>query len=120
MGKRIVLVLVLIVGALLAYNYVTLGRLTLIPSATLSEEEKELNGLETRVRQAVSQYAQAGRAAAVGGVDSTADAETARLEIESVEKRVKELQKKASDTVKEKVRQVEQEIQEAKRSIGIK
>jgi hypothetical protein len=120
MGKRIVLVVILVVGALLAYNYVTLGRLTLVPSATLSEEEKELDGLETRVREAVRQYAQAGRAAAIGGVDTTGDAEQARLEIERVEKRVKELQKKASETAKVKVREVQEAIQEAKRSIGIK
>jgi hypothetical protein len=120
MAKRIALVLVLAAAALVAYNYVTTGRLALIPTATLSAQEKELKDLETRVKQAVRQYAEAGRAAGLSGVDTTSDAEAARVEIQKVQKQLDELGRKASADMKEKVDKVKQELAEAKAGMGIR
>ena len=120
MVKRLVVLIVVLAGALLAYNYFTTGNLTLMPGATLSAEEQELNDLEAQLKQEVRQFAQAGRAAGLSGVDTTASAEAARVEIEKIQRRLDELERKASATVKEKVRKLEQELREAKESMGIR
>ena len=106
-------------AALFAYNYITKGQLTLIPSSTLSAQEKEIDDLEARLKTAMRQFAQAGRAAGLSGVDTTADAEAARLEMKDIQKRLDELGRKASGTAKEKVAKVKQELEEAKREMGI-
>jgi len=120
MAKRVLAVIVALAAALLAYNFLTTGNLTLIPGATLSAEEKELADLETKLKQEVRQFAQAGRAAGLSGVDTTTNAEAARVEIEKIQRRLDELERKASATAKEKVRKLEQELREAKASMGIR
>src|SRR5262245_46525406 len=120
MAKRLVLALVLAVAALVTYNYITTGRFALIPSATMSEQEKELTDLEARLKTAVRQYAQAGRAAGLSGVDSTSDAEAARVEVQQIQKRLDEIGRKSSDEVKEKLAKVRQELEEAKQGMGIR
>ena len=119
MAKRLMLALVLAAAALFAYNYITSGKLTLIPSSTLSAQEKEIDDLEARLKTAMRQFTQAGRAAGLSGVDTTADAEAARLKIQDIQKRLDELGRKASGTVKERVAKVKQELEEAKQGMGI-
>ena len=120
MAKRIVLVLALAAAALVAYNYMTTGKIALMPSATLSDEEKELDGLETRVRQAASQYAQAGRAAGLSGMDTTSDAESARVEVQKIAKRVDEIGRKVSASAKEKFAKVKQVVEQTKAAMDIR
>ena len=120
MAKRLVLALVLAVVALVVYNYVTTGRFALIPTASLSDQEKEIADLEARIKQTVHQFAQAGRAAGLSGVDTTADAESAREEIRDIQRRLDELGRKASGEAKEKLSRVKQELEEAKQAMGIR
>jgi DNA invertase Pin-like site-specific DNA recombinase len=120
MAKRLVLALVLAAAALFAYNYITTGKLTLIPSSSLSAQEKELSDLEARLKAAVRQYAQAGRAAGMSGVDTTSDAEAARVEIQAIQKRLDDLGRQGSAEVKEKLAKVKQELEEAKQGMGIR
>lgn len=119
MAKRIVLVLVLVAGALFAYNYMTTGKLTLIPSATLSDEERELDGLEAQIKQSLREFAGAGRAAGLSGVDTTSDAESARVQVQKVERRLDEMGRKVSASAKEKYAKVKRELEEAKRELGL-
>ena len=120
MAKRFVLALVLAAAAVFAYNYITTGKLALIPSKTMSDQEKELTDLEARLKAAVRQYTQAGRAAGMSGVDTTADAEAARVEIQEIQKRLDELGRKSSAEMKEKLAKVKAELEEAKQGMGIR
>ena len=120
MLKRIVVVLVLIVAALLAYNYVTTGKLGLIPTTTMSEQEREIDSLIQQVKQAAVTYAQAARAAGMSGIDTTADAEVARQQLEAIQKRTKELQKKATEKTRAGLARLQLELDKAKRDIGMK
>src|SRR5262249_603229 len=119
MAKRLVLALVLAVAALFAYNYITTGKLALIPSNNLSDQEKELPDLEARLNAAVRQYAQAGRSAGLSGIDTTSDAEAARVEVQKIQKSLDELGRKASAETKEKLAKVRQELGEAEHGMAI-
>lgn len=86
MAKKLVLVAVLIVGGLVAYNVVTTGELSLVPSSNLSPEEQQLNALEERIDAADREISAAGRAAGLAGIDTTAGVEPALRDLERVER----------------------------------
>lgn len=94
--KKIVVVFLVVVAGLITYNYVTTGEFSVVPSFTLSEDERELNALEDRFNAAVKEYSQAGRTAGLSGMDTTADAEAARLSVQQISKDLKSLQKRLS------------------------
>ena len=120
MTKRFLLLALLIVAGLFVYNYMDTARITLIPSASLSAEERRLRGLEDRLQSARKQFLQASRAAALSGVDTTADAAAAKSQIDEVAKEARELRARAaSDTAKQRVGQLEEKIREARREIGL-
>jgi len=114
--KSVILLLILVAAALLAYNYVHTGRLTLIPSS-LSSGEQQLQALEQRFDSARRQFEAAGRAAGVAGVDSTADADAARREVESVEAELKALRDRLEDADKPKADELMDKIQEFKKQL---
>jgi hypothetical protein len=91
--KKIVVVIVAVVAGLIAFNYVSTGEFSLIPSFTLSEDERELKALEDRFKAATKQYSQAGRTAAVSGIDTTSDVEAARRSVRQISKELKALRK---------------------------
>jgi len=94
--KQVVVVILLVVAGLITYNYVTTGKFSVVPSFTLSEDERALNALEERFNAAVKQYAQASRTAGLSGMDTTADAEAARLSVRQIAKELKPLRKRLS------------------------
>jgi peptidoglycan hydrolase CwlO-like protein len=114
--KGLILVVLLVAAALLAYNYVHTGKVTLVPSS-LSKAEQELQRLEERLDGARRQIDAAGRAAGVAGVDTTADAEAARREVERVEADLKDLQKRLEAADKLRADQLMDKIQEFKKEL---
>lgn len=120
MKKGIFILIAVIVVGLLVYNYLNTGKVTLIPSAGLSEEEKELKMLEEEIRAAERSFAQAGRASALTGVDTTSDAIAARQVLDRVENRAKELKRKTtSDEIKFRIEELENKIKELKNKMEI-
>lgn len=83
--KKVLIVVILGVAALVAYNFATTGKLSLIPSAALSTEDRELRDLEQRLESAKHQFAQAERAAGIGGLDTTGDVEAARAAVKRIQ-----------------------------------
>jgi len=114
--KGLILVVLLVAAALLAYNYVHTGRLTLVPSS-LSKSEQELQRLGERLDSARRQFEAAGRAAGVAGVDTTADAEAARREVERIEADLQDLQKRLEAADRFKADELMDKIQEFKREM---
>ena len=95
--KNVLIVVVLVVGGLVAYNYATSGELSLVPSFTASAEEQELKGLEKRFDAARKQYNQAGRVAGMSGIDMTADVAAVQRSLSQIQRELKALQKRISD-----------------------
>ncbi len=106
MKKALVATVVLVAG-LVAYNYATTGEIKVVPTFSLSEEEQELKDLEDRFKAARRQFAQAHRAAAVGGLDTTADVEAARRAVGEIDAELKALRER---TTSEKVRREADEL----------
>jgi len=120
MMKRFLLVALLIAVGLFVYNYMNTGEITLIPSTRLSEEERQVRRLEDRLQSARKQFAQASRAAALSGVDTTTDAAAAKSDIDEVAKATRELGTRAeSESAKKSIGRLEEEIREARREIGV-
>ena len=96
MKKLVVVVVVAIVG-LVAFNYATTGELTLVPSFSKSEEERAVRDLQRGFAAAQKRYAQAYRSAAVGGIDTTADADAAIDSAKRIKRELESLRKKLSE-----------------------
>lgn len=83
MVKGLLSLVVLAVAGLVAYNYATTGTIALVPQA-VSSEDRALGDLAQSLEQAKQQYAQANRAAAVGGLDTTGDVEAAQASVRKI------------------------------------
>lgn len=92
--KKLVVLIILGVAGLVAYNYYTSGKISLIPATSQSSEEQELKKLEEAFHQAQNQYLQGSRGASIVGIDTPADVVGAIQEIKRVEKEVIALKKR--------------------------
>jgi len=95
--QKIVLIVVVIVLGLLAYNYFTTGELSLTPAGASSDEGQELNRLRGEFRAAAREFRQAGRNAGLSGMDTTDAASAALAAVERVEKQVAKIAEDAED-----------------------
>ncbi len=109
--KKILVLAVLGVAAWLGYRVF----LSHEPSAAAQRAAS----LEARLDAAVQRFQQASRGAALSGMDTTADAEAARTEIESVAREVAALERSAAtDEERAGVRRLTAKLQQAREAIG--
>jgi hypothetical protein len=117
--KNLIAFAVVIVVALVAFNYFQTGEFKLLPGSSMSEQEHELNRLKGEFRRAAQTYRQAGRAAGVSGLDTTSDAEAALKTVEGVERDLNQLRKRTDDAdVKAKIDDLLAEIKKYKNDIS--
>ena len=117
--KNIITLVVVVVVALVAFNYFSTGEFRLLPGSSMSEEEQELNRLKGEFRRATQAYRQAGRSAGISGMDTTADAEAALNTVDGVERDVKALRKKTDDPeAREKIDALLAEIKKYKNDVS--
>ena len=115
--KNLITIAVVVVVGLVAFNYFQTGEFSILP-ASQSEEEQELNRLKGDFRRATQEYRQAGRQAGLGGIDSTAQAESALKAVDGVERDLKLLRKRTTDPkVLEKIDALLDEVQQYKRDV---
>jgi|GEM_PF-1010252 len=117
--KNIVVLIVVAVAALLAYNFFTNGELSLMPSGPSSAEGRELMRLERGFEKAEKEFGQALRSAGMAGLDTTGDAEAAMDEARHVERDLAKLMPrlKAEDE-RRKAERLKMRIREFKRRAG--
>ena len=112
--KKVLALVAFLVIVGVAANYVIKGGLPFMQS--LSEEEQEINRLRGELRAAQTEYRQAGRAAGLSGIDTTAEAEAALAEVDRIAAELRELKRELeSDAAKLAVERLEQEIEDFKR-----
>lgn len=117
--QKIVLLVVVIVLGLLAFNYFTTGELSLMPAGSSSDDGKELNRLRGDFRAAAREFRQAGRSAGLSGLDTTDAAAAALAEVEHVEKAVESLAKNADNPeLKAEAEKLLKEIRQYKKEIS--
>lgn len=95
--KNIITIAVVVIVALVAFNYFQTGEFSILPGGGMSEEEKELNRLKGEFRRAAQEYRQAGRSAGVSGLDTTSDLNAALKSLEGIERDLKALRKRTKD-----------------------
>ncbi|HUK14523.1 MAG TPA: hypothetical protein VLW17_14580 [Thermoanaerobaculaceae bacterium] len=115
--KALLVIIVALLACLVVYNYATTGQFTLVPAALQSAQQRELSRLEDRFLKDKARFEQAGRAAAVSGVDTSADAEAVRLDVERVETALRDLRDRLGDSGKQKIDQLMDRIQEFKKDL---
>lgn len=117
--QKIVLIVVVIVLGLLAFNYFTTGELSLMPAGGSSDDGGELNRLRGDFRAAAREFRQAGRSAGLAGTDTTHAAGAALAAVERVEEQVEELAKRTEDPeVKAEAGKLLNEIKKYKQDIS--
>ncbi|MDX2436167.1 MAG: hypothetical protein QNL88_03850 [Acidobacteriota bacterium] len=116
--KNLITIAVVVVIALVAFNYYQTGEFKLLPGSAMSDEAREVNSLRGDFRQATQQYRQAGRSAGLSGLDTTSDAASALSAIDGVERDLKKLRKQVEDPkVRQEIDELLEEIATYKRSI---
>jgi hypothetical protein len=109
--KNVIIVIIILVAGLLAYNYFTTGKLTLIPGSSMSEEEEEIAVLEREFKIASREFRQAQGGAAIGGIDTTSEADAAYREVERIEKALTAMQRKLKEpAAKERAKELQDRI----------
>jgi hypothetical protein len=117
--KNIIVIILLLVAGLLAYNYFTTGVVTLIPEKPSTPEEQELQRLERAFETAAREFNQALRSAGLAGLDTTGDAEAAMNEVKRVERSLQKLMRRLpNETARAKGEKLRQRISDWKRKAG--
>lgn len=83
--KNIIVLVVIAIAGLVAYNYFTTGEFKLIPASSPSGEEVEVKRLEKQFREAQRMFLEGSRGALIGGIDTQADVVGAMREVERIE-----------------------------------
>ena len=117
--SKIIMVIIFLAAGLVVYNYVTTGELSLIPGASLSEEEQEVKNLADRFYKARQMVKQAQRSAGVGGVATISMVDDEMNEIEQIEVEIVTLMDSLeSEAAFENAERLEREIADFKNGRG--
>lgn len=117
--QKIILLVVVVVLGLLAFNYFTTGELSLTPGGSSGGDGRELNQLRGDFRAAAREFRQAGRAAGLSGMDTTDAAGAALAAVERIEQQVESLAERTDDAdVKAEAEKLLDEMRQFKRDIS--
>ena len=114
--RRLVVLVIVVVAGLLAYNYVTTGKLSLRPP-THSGAKSELADLEKQFAAAKAEFEAAARAAGLTGVDMTSQAAAAHAKLERIQKSLDDFKQKAKAELAEQADKLQERIEEFKRQL---
>lgn len=92
--KKALIVLLVAAAGWIGFQSYRAGQLS-VWAGEKSPDQARIEALEKRLDEARARYKQAGRAASVSGVDTTAQADAAMQEIKRLEKELEELRRKA-------------------------
>jgi len=116
--KAILVLIVVVVVALVAFNYFTTGEFTLAPSSSGGGDAHQLNQLRGEFRSLAREFRQAGRSAALSGMDTTSAASAVLSELDGVEKKVQAIAKSSEDPkIQDEAKSLALEIAKYKKDI---
>ncbi len=117
--KTLLMILVVVVVSLVAFNYLTTGELKLLPGDSMSEAGHEVNSLRGEFRAAAREYRQAGKAVAASGMDTSDAAAAALAEVDRVEIQVDKIARTTTEPeVKADADKLLKEIAQYKMDVG--
>ena len=116
--KVLFVFLAIVVGLVLAHNYVQTGEIGFATS--LSDTEREIRRLDERLTDASRAYRVAGRGSAFGGVEGTSGAESVLGDVRAVEREMNQLrQRVGTESERERFAALEQHLREVKGDLSI-
>ena len=116
--KIVLAIVVAIVIVLLAINYITTGKLSIMPPGSGGSDEGQVNRLRGEFREVARDYRQAQKQAAMAGLDTTDAAAAALADLNRVEREVSDLAANAgTEEVRTEARTLLAEIRQYKRDI---
>ena len=116
--KKLLATVVFLAVVAVGANYLIKGGLPFMQQ--MSEEDQEVAALRSDLRAAQQEFRQAGRAAGLSGMDTTAEAEAAIREVERIERELRQLERRlTTDTAKRSARQLADEITDFKQEVGL-
>ncbi len=116
---KIILVIIIVVAGLVAYNYVTTGEISLVPGFSLSGEAQEVQNLADRFHRARRMVTQAQRSAGVGGIGTIDIVADDMSEIDQIERDIVTLMDSLESVAAfEKAERLEREINDFKSGRG--
>lgn len=117
--KALVLILLLVVAAVLAHNYVQTGEIGF--NVSVSEEKREILRLEDRLSEAVASYRVAGRGTAIGGMAPDSSLESVAAEVREIEREIEALENeiRQGDDLYPDLLGLKRQLGQAKREIGV-
>jgi hypothetical protein len=104
--RNVAIVVALVVVGLVAYNFMSGG------DGPLSDDQAKLKDLEYRFAQAREQMSAAGRGAGLTGIDTSSDAESARLEIDRILESAQTLAREAEGETRAKAEKLVSRLRE--------
>jgi hypothetical protein len=114
--RRLIVLVIIVLAGLLAYNFVTTGTLSLrLP--VRSGAQSELADLERQFAQAKAEFEAAARAAGLTGVDMSSQAAAAHAKMERIQKSLDEFKQKAKAELAQQADKLQQRIEEFKRQL---
>ena len=116
--KVVFLLLAIIVGLLIAHNYIQTGEIGI--GTSLSDTERDIRNLDERLTDAVRAYRVAGRGSTFGGMDGTSGAESALGDVRFVARELEEVRLRVgTDSERQRFQALEQHLLEVKQEMGI-
>ncbi len=88
--KKLIVLVVVVLAIWLGINYMRTGHLSLFPPQMTAEEQR-LHELEQELASVTAQISQAGRAAGMTGMDTTADVGALMARKQKIEKEIAEV-----------------------------
>jgi uncharacterized protein HemX len=95
--KKMVLLVIAVVGGLVGYNYFTTGNIALRPSLSSSPEAEQLSRLRSELREAKRNFRRASQTTAVTAADTTPQIEHARDTARRIQAELGVLQSRIKD-----------------------
>lgn len=93
--KTVLILVAIAVAALVTFNFLSTGQISVLPKAEPTGEAAELKALADQLHAAFDAYDQAGRDGDLSGVDTKADLQYIAEEIDTVERNLKTIKKNA-------------------------
>ena len=91
--KKLVVLLIVLVGLWVGVNYMRTGQIGLMPSS-MSPEEQHVQDLQKQLDEISAEMTRAGQTAGMTGMDTTHDVSALLVKKEKIEKELQEARKK--------------------------
>jgi F0F1-type ATP synthase membrane subunit b/b' len=115
--KTLIVVVLVVVGGLLLYNYADRGEFTLVPPFMVSASDRQLDDIQRQLDAAKRAFKEAGQTATITATDMTQEVVAARRQAEHLEKELHQKMAKLNATARARAEKLQRAIEAFKREL---